>query len=121
MKIITANKINEIQIEKAFENVVNGRGLIVSVYQKHAALLCEASTPEQGAGAENKFSFAFHTHNDGIRWNLHTRTDGKTREDALENIKNRVIETINEKECVEFYYFETLREFAAAVIANNWF
>ncbi len=110
--LLITNKIpkSEINIHAAFENFEAGRGIIAQVYENQVSLLTRDFT--EGL---NKEFVSFHKFTG--KYNINFATGGETREKAIANIKQRIIE---DGSVMNYYYFENLQEFAAAIIENNW-
>ena len=122
-----------VQIEEIFSSAVPYpflNQIIVQIYdKKSASILMPTTTPKTISCGNKKFSMAFVNFGSGFyaKENLfqpcaNMRTEGNTPEEALENIKIRMIETIqnSRNNFTEFFVFDTLKEFFAAAVEKGW-
>ncbi len=122
MKKIVLNKpvIETIDFATAMspENLRNK--IIVQVYDKQASILTETRP------VEGNHSFAFTEISKGISVDGHTsmnlRTDGISHLDAFNNLKIRLLEVLERgaNAVMDYYIFDSLGDFARAVIENDW-
>lgn len=135
MKQIILPSVNQItvQIEEIFSSAKPYpflNQIIVQIYdKKNVSILTPTMTPKAISGKNEKFSMAFVNFGSGFYAQdnlfqpcMNMRTEGRTPEEALENIKIRMIETIqnSRNNLTEFFVFDTLKEFFAAAVEKGW-
>ena len=107
---------------KAFQDKI-----IVQVYEKEISILQPCVTPPTESTGSDSRSFAFQEISKGFSLygshngpHMNMRTDGENIVDALDKIKERIKETIQSNRGMKYYVFDSLAEFAAAVLENGW-
>lgn len=96
---------NLISFGEAFEKFRSGKGLIITVFERKISFLQTDIAVVHGEGAGCAFT-RFHPNV------INTWTKGDTFD-----IEKRISTQSTE---VEYFYFETLKELAAAILENNW-
>lgn len=101
-----------ITLDNAIDLAREGKGFVISEYEKVISILHLSNYSD-----EDDMAVAFFNFNEGkMDINQHSRTEGKNLTEALTNLKKRLLTG----EVVNYYYFESLIEFANAVIENQW-
>lgn len=128
----TTNKTT-VEIEEIFSSAEPypfRNKIIVQIYDKKlASILMPVPTPKCSSGENKNYSLGFVEFGSGFFASgdlfypcMNTRTDGETPEKALENIKIRIIETIqnSRNNLTEFFVFDSLKEFFVAAVEADW-
>ncbi len=124
MKKIVLNKpvVETIEFAAAL-NLENLRNkIVVQVYNQTASVLVKAA-PSLDFSPKITDAFAFAEISKGFDSNgfasINLRTDGVSKQDAFDNLKERLIVEVQKNE-MEYFIFDSLADFAAAIIANGW-
>ena len=120
-KLTTSVPCDSIQIDEALDLFKNGKGIVVQVYVGMACILAETSAAHN---RQRSFAFVGFGNRFGKYNDINFRTDGPTVTEAFDNFVGRLKKDIKESEGREnkadYYYFDSLQSFAAAITKYGW-